>query len=188
MIHLNDCFYLGYVKKTNGVKGAIEVVLDVDDPGKYKKKGSLLLLIKNNLTPFSIQQFSIRPKTILIQLKEVTNMDEAQLLVGTSIYMPLTELPPLKGKKKFYYHEVIGFTAIDSIHGNIGTITDIVDLTSQAVIQIKNGDKDILVPLIDDFIVEVKKDTQEFLLSTPEGLVEMYLDDTSKTDTKVSEE
>lgn len=177
MIQLDECFYLGYVKKTNGVKGAIEVNLDVDDPGKYKKKGSLLLLIKNNLTPFSIKEFSIRPKTILIQLKEVNDMDAAQELVGTSIYMPLTELPPLKGKNKFYFHEVIGFTAIDTVHGNIGTIADIVDLTSQAVIQIKNGSKEILVPMIDDFIVEVKKDTKEFILSTPEGLVDMYLSD-----------
>ncbi len=175
MIQLDDCFYLGYVKKTNGVKGAVEVSLDVDDPGKYKKKGSLLLLIKDNLTPFTIIEFSIRPKTVLIQLKEVNTMDDAQLLVGTSIYMPLTELPPLKGKNKFYFHEVIGFTAIDVNLGKIGTVTDIVDLTSQPVIQIMAGEKEVLVPLIDEFLIEVKKEDKELILSTPEGLVHMYL-------------
>lgn len=175
MIQLDECFYLGYVKKTNGVKGAVEVSLDVDDPVKYKKKGSLLLLIKNNLTPFSIQEFSIRPKTILIKLKEVNNMDDAQLLVGTSIYMPLTELPPLKGKNKFYYHDVIGFTAMDINLGRIGIIKDIVDLTSQPVIQIMAGEKEVLVPLIDEFLIEVNKENKELVLSTPEGLVAMYL-------------
>ena len=175
MIQLDDCFYLGYVKKTNGIKGAVEVSLDVDDAGKYKKKGSLLLLIKNNLTPFSIQEFSIRPKTILVKLKEVNTMDDAQLLVGTSIYMPLTELPPLKGKNKFYYHEVIGFTAIDINLGRIGIVKDIVDLTAQPVIQIMAGEKEVLVPLIDEFLVEVNKDNKELVLNTPEGLVHMYL-------------
>jgi 16S rRNA processing protein RimM len=175
MIQVDDCFYLGYVKKTNGVQGAVELALDVDDPAKYKKKELVLLMIKDNLTPFFIELFTVRTKTVLVKLKDVNTADDAKLLVGTSIYMPLTELPPLKGKNKFYYHEVIGFTAIDTQHGNIGIIEDIVELTSQAVIQIKSGNKEILVPMIDDFIVEVKKDTREFILSTPEGLVDMYL-------------
>jgi 16S rRNA processing protein RimM len=177
MIQVDDCYYLGYVKKTNGIKGAVEVSLDVDDPGKYKKKESVLLMIKNNLTPFFIEQFTIRTKTILVKFKGVDTANESEQLVGTSIYMPLSELPPLKGKKKFYYHEVIGYTAIDiqHEHGNLGVIQDIVELTAQAVIQIKSGNKEILVPMIDDFIVEVKKDSKEFILSTPEGLVDMYL-------------
>jgi len=175
MAHLDDCFYLGYVKKTNGIKGAVEVVLDVDDARKYKKKESVLLLIKNNLTPFSIVEFSIRPKTILFRFKEVTTPEEAQNLIGTSLYMPLTELPALKGKNKFYYHEVIGFTAVDVNLGTIGMVKDIIDLTAQPVIQIMQGEKEILIPMIDEFIVDVNKTTREFIMETPEGLVEMYL-------------
>jgi 16S rRNA processing protein RimM len=177
MIQVDDCYYLGYIKKTNGVQGAVELSLDVDDPAKYKKKESVLLMIKDNLTPFFIEQFSIRPKTIYVKFKGVNTANESELLVGTSIYMPLTELPPLKGKNKFYYHEVVGFTVIDTVHGNIGIIHDIVELTAQAVIQIKAGNKEILVPMIDDFIVEVKKDSKEFIITTPEGLVDMYLND-----------
>jgi 16S rRNA processing protein RimM len=175
MIQVEDCFYLGYIKKTNGVKGAVELMLDVDDPGKYKKKKSILLLLRNNLIPFFIEQFTVRTKTVLVKFKEVQSANEAELLIGTSLYLPLTELPPLKGKNKFYYHEVIGFTAVDIHLGKIGIITDIVDLTSQPVIQIMSGKKEILVPLIDEFIVEVNKEKKEFTLHTPEGLVHMYL-------------
>ncbi len=175
MIQVEDCFYLGYVKKTNGVQGAVELQLDVDDPVKYKKKESMLLMIKNSLTPFFIEQFSVRPKTVLVKFKGVQSATEAELLIGTSVYLPLTDLPPLKGKNKFYYHEVIGFTAIDINLGKIGIIKDIVDLTAQPVIQIMAGEKEILVPLIDEFIVEVNKTNQEFTLNTPEGLVHMYL-------------
>jgi 16S rRNA processing protein RimM len=175
MIQIDDCFYLGYVKKTNGVRGAVELNLDVDDPTKYKKKESVLLLINNQLTPFFIEQFSIRPKTVVVKFKTVHDANEAALLVGTSVYMPLTELPPLKGKKKFYYHEVIGFTAMDVNLGNIGLVKDVVDLTAQPVIQIMQGNKEILVPLIDEFLVEINKSTREMVLNTPEGLVQMYL-------------
>lgn len=175
MIQVEDCFYLGYVKKTNGVQGALELNLDVDDPTKYKKKESILFMINNNLTPFFIEQFSIRPKTVVVKFKGLQSANEAELLVGTSLYMPLTELPPLKGKNKFYYHEVIGFTAVDVNLGNIGIVKDIVDLTAQPVIQIMSQEKEILVPLIDEFLIEVNMSTKELILNTPEGLVHMYL-------------
>ncbi len=177
MIQVEDCFYLGYVKKTNGVKGGVELMLDVDDPGRYKKKESMLLMIKNNLTPFFIEQFSVRPKTVFVKFKDINSANESELLVGSSVYMPLTELPPLKGKNKFYYHEVIGFAVIDVNLGKLGVLTDIIEMTAQPVIQIMADKKEILVPLIDEFLVEVKKDSKEFIISTPEGLVDMYLND-----------
>ncbi len=175
MMQVEDCFYLGYVKKTNGVQGALELNLDVDDPTKYKKKESILLMLNNNLTPFFIEQFSVRPKTVVVKFKELNSANEAALLVGTSLYMPLTELPPLKGKNKFYYHEVIGFAAVDVNLGNIGIVKDIVDLTAQPVIQIMANEKEILVPLIDEFLIEVNMNAKELILNTPEGLVHMYL-------------
>ena len=39
------------------------------------------------------------------------------------------------------------------------------------------GKKEILVPLTDEFIVEVNKDTKEFIVVTPDGLVNMYLNE-----------
>ena len=175
MIQVEDCFYLGYVKKTNGVQGAVELSLDVDDPKRYKKKEQVLLMIKNNLAPFFIEQFTIRPKTVLVKFKGVNSANESELLVGTSVYMPLTELPELKGKKKFYYHEVIGFDAIDIRLGKIGVIKDVVDVSIHPVIQIMAGDKEVLVPLVDEFLVEVNRSNRELVLDTPEGLVDMYL-------------
>lgn len=177
MIKLEDCFYLGYVKKIHGTAGDIEVVLDVDDTSKYKKKESILLLLKNNLIPFFIEKITVKKGGAVIQLQGIKSHYEAEHLIGSQLYLPIEQLPPLKGKNKFYYHEVIGYTVLDTKLGKLGTIKDIVDESVQPVLVITHPtEKEILIPLIDEFLVEVNKSAKEFFIKTPEGLVQMYLE------------
>src|SRR5688572_33477929 len=137
----------------------------------------MLLMIKNNLTPFFIEEFHIRPNAILVKFKGVNTANEAETLIGTSLYMPLTELPKLKGKNKFYYHDVIEFTIHDVRAGVVGTLQDIVELSSHPVMQIRAGEKEVLIPLVDEFLIGVNMESREITVNTPEGLLDVYLKD-----------
>jgi len=59
--------------------------------------------------------------------------------------------------------------------GNIGKIVSINDNSAQPLFEIKKGDIEILVPMIDDFIVQVDRENKKIVLNTPEGLVDLYL-------------
>ncbi|MGA9588941.1 MAG: 16S rRNA processing protein RimM, partial [Salegentibacter sp.] len=41
--------------------------------------------------------------------------------------------------------------------------------------EIKNGDKQILIPMNDEFIQKIDKTNKTIYLNTPEGLVDLYL-------------
>jgi 16S rRNA processing protein RimM len=83
-------------------------------------------------------------------------------------------LPKLTGNK-FYYHEVIGFSVLDDVHGDIGVIEGVNDTTSQALFEIKKGDKQLLVPINDEIIKKVDRQGKTISVTTPEGLVDLYL-------------
>ena len=83
-------------------------------------------------------------------------------------------LPKLSGNK-FYFHEIIGYKAIDTEEGEIGTIEAVLDGNAQDIFQIKRGKKEILIPIVDDFLLEVNREKKEILLNAPEGLIEFYL-------------
>ena len=94
--------------------------------------------------------------------------------MGSELYLPLSMLPKLEGTQ-FYYHEVIGFDVLDTRLGNIGKITAINDSGAQPLLKsIKNG-TEILIPLIDDFIIALDRANKTITLETPEGLVDLYL-------------
>ena len=83
-------------------------------------------------------------------------------------------LPKLTGKK-FYFHEVIGFQVEDEKHGDIGIITGVNDTTAQPLFEVEFGTAQMLIPMLDQFIVKVDRENKIMFLKTPEGLVDMYI-------------
>lgn len=109
-----------------------------------------------------------------IDFEEVKDESSADKLIGSELYLPLTMLPKLSGNK-FYYHEVIGFTLMDEVHGDIGVIDSVNDNASQDLFEVKKGDKELFIPITDEIITKVDRENKSIHVRTPEGLVELYL-------------
>lgn len=136
---------------------------------------SVFVEINNHLVPFFIVESRLHKNEFLrVKFEDIDSEEAAEKILGHALYLPLTALPKLEGDK-FYFHEVIGFTAEDQRLGDIGTIVGINDSSAQPLFEIKKGDIEILVPMIDQFIVKVDRENKKIVLNTPEGLVDLYL-------------
>jgi 16S rRNA processing protein RimM len=76
--------------------------------------------------------------------------------------------------KHFYDHEVIGFSVIDANHGEIGKIDDVIDLSANPLLQIMNGKKEVLVPLLPGLVQKVDRKNKKLYIDAPEGLIGLY--------------
>ncbi|HRG18510.1 MAG TPA: ribosome maturation factor RimM [Flavobacterium lutivivi] len=170
-----ECFYLGKIAKKFSFKGEVLIYLDTDEPEQYEELESVFVEFNKNLVPFFIENSSIHKGDFLrVKFEDIDSEQDADELIGSHIYLPLSMLPKLEGNK-FYFHEVIGFDVIDKRLGNIGKIVSINDSTSQPLFEILFNEKEILIPMIDHFIVEVNRKDKKIILNTPEGLVDLYL-------------
>ncbi|WP_289061301.1 ribosome maturation factor RimM [uncultured Zobellia sp.] len=171
-----DCFYLGKIVSKYSFKGEVLVKLDADEPEIYENMESVFVLMKGNaLVPFFIDRCRLHKSALLrVDFEEVKDEAAADRIMGHELYLPLSTLPKLEGDK-FYFHEVIGFDVLDETHGNIGKITGVNDTTSQAIFEIEKDGKEILVPIIDQIVKKVDRDNKTVHVSTPEGLVDLYL-------------
>lgn len=168
-----ECFQLGKITKPWGVKGQVVLFLDVDTPDDYAELDSAFVEVKGNLVPYFFQIDSINGNKAVATFEEITP-DEAHALVGCELYLPLDLLPKLTGNK-FYFHEVRGFNVVDSHHGNIGILEQVIEYPAQPLFQIMNGDKEILIPVIDQVIDNVDRDTHTLYITAPNGLIELYM-------------
>lgn len=170
-----DCFYLGKVAKKYSFKGEVLVYLDTDEPELYTELESMFVEMNGHLVPFFIERSSLhREKFLRTQFEDMDSEEDADTIVGKDVYLPLTMLPKLEGNK-FYYHEVVGFDAIDQRLGNFGTILRISDNGVQALFEVQKDEAVILIPLIDEFIIEVNRENKSILFNTPEGLIDLYI-------------
>ena len=170
-----ECFYLGKIAKKFSFKGEVLIYLDTDEPELYENMESVFVEFNNNLVPFFIESSSLHKNDFLrVQFEDVDNEAEADKIIGCPIYLPLSMLPKLSGNK-FYFHEVIGFEIEDKRLGVFGKIVSINDTSAQPLFEVLNGTVEILVPMIDQFLVKIDRENKKVIMDLPEGLVEMYL-------------
>lgn len=174
-MHKKDCFYLGKVSKKFSFKGEVLIYLDTDEPELYQNMESVFVELNKSLVPFFIERSQLHKGDFLRVLFEYFKSEEdADEIVGCDVYLPLSMLPKLEGNK-FYYHEIIDFDVEDLRLGFIGKLQRVNDSNAQPLFEIVKDGIEILVPMIDDFIIKVDRENKKLILNTPEGLVDLYL-------------
>jgi len=170
-----DCFYLGKIAKKFSFKGEVLIYLDTDEPELYENMESVFVEFNKNLIPFFIENSSLHKNDFLrVQFEDVDSEEEADSIIGCEVYLPLSMLPKLEGNK-FYFHEVIGFEIEDKRLGIFGKIVSINDTTAQPLFEVLNGEVEMLIPMVDHFLVKIDRENKKVVMDLPEGLVEMYL-------------
>ncbi|MGM0635759.1 MAG: ribosome maturation factor RimM [Bacteroidota bacterium] len=173
----DDCFYLGKIVSKYSFNGEVLIKLDTDEPHSYENTESILIELGSKLIPFFIEKSSLHKSSLLrARIEDVVTEQDADELISASVYLPLSQLPKLE-ENQFYYHEIIGFSAVDNSYGKIGVIKGVNDNTPQALFEIEFEGKEVLIPVNDQFISKIDKAQKVFYFNTPPGLIEMYLGD-----------
>ena len=168
------CFYLGTIVGKYSFKGEILVKTDTDNINSYTSLSNIFIDIDNRLIPYFVNKCLVHKSSLLrFNLEDVSDEQFANSLLRKKIYLPLKLLPNLDGNK-FYYHEVIGFKMIDKKKGEIGTILKINDQTAQPLFEVSNGNKTLLIPLHDDFLIKLDRINKSFSVDLPDGLVDLF--------------
>jgi 16S rRNA processing protein RimM len=173
----NDFFLFGKLTKCNRKTGQLTLVTDVDDASYYENIDIIFLDIDGGLVPFILSEFNQRSHdAFLMTLEDYDNPEKAQPLVGTKAYLPVNLLKKL-GKKQFYFHEIVGYAVIDSQKGDIGKIVQVLEAPEQDILQISHLGKELLIPVIDEFIEKLDRRRKILFISAPEGLIDLYLNE-----------
>jgi len=168
-------YYLGKILKTYGNKGHLLVLLDVDNTEDYFQLKSVYLDLDGEHIPFLVEEFELKQNLkAVIRFQDVTSIEEAEIYTSREMFLPMTELPRLRGNQ-FYYHEVTGYSMVDKKYGLIGIIKDILDLPHQSLFQVMHGKQEVLIPVVDEIIKQVDRKNKTILIEAPDGLLDIYL-------------
>ncbi|MDX2305605.1 MAG: ribosome maturation factor RimM [Microscillaceae bacterium] len=171
-----DCYELGFISKTKGLDGELFIQLDVDDPEDYQELESVFVEIKQNLVPYFIEYIDFQDKKVVVRFEDIDSLEDAHTLVGCKLFLPLDNLPPLEDGQ-FYYHEVINFQIIDQTLGKLGIITNIYETGNQDLIAMLYQGREILIPLVDEFVLKINREEKILEVNLPEGLLDIYLEE-----------
>ncbi len=171
---IDDCYLLGHLVKTHGLKGELIAHFDVDYPEEYQELESVFVEQNGKLVPFFIDSISVRNDKVFLAFEDIDRIETASPLVGTSLYLPLDELPEL-GDGDYYFHQLVGMSLYDG-EELIGTVSNVYELPNNNLLGVQHKDVEVLIPLDDAIVKEVNLTENKILADLPEGLIDVYLE------------
>lgn len=170
-------FELGKIIRPHGFKGAVKVKFTHPAAELIEIPESVFVDLNKKLIPFFFESFNPQNNGFaIVKFDGVDTEEESRNLSSNLIYLP-QELEPVPEGNDFYNDELIGFKVIDKTHGEIGVLDNVMEAPAQDVFEIThpNG-KEIMVPVLANFIEEIDRKNKVLRLDAPEGLIDFYLE------------
>ena len=167
----DDCYQLGEVIKTHGLKGEVSILLDVDYPEAYRDLESVFLLQSGKLVPFFIDTIQINSKRALVKFEDIDSIEEASNLVKCEAYLPLTLLPELP-EGEYYFHDLIGCKVFEE-NKLLGIVKEVIDLNGNDLLNIEYEEKEVLIPIKDEILSKVSISKKRLDVVLPQGLLDL---------------
>jgi len=163
----------GKIIRTHGNKGALVIKQDSFSKAKLKKTEPVFVDISPTPVPFFIEQvLQENNDWFTLTLDYITSPEQAAKYCGLNVFL---ERNHPTASKEFHPDDLTGFSVIDAKHGDIGTISGILDMPQQILFRIDHNGKEILVPANEDFIKKIDAKHKKVEIEAPEGLIELYL-------------
>jgi len=169
-----EAFYIGYITKTKGLKGEVQLYFEYDEPGLLDLD-VVFADINGKMVPFFVSVYKMQPNnTCNIYFDDIDHIDKAQPLLRKKIYLPLTKMPD-RSDEDFHYNDLKGFIVTDETTGELGEIIEINEYPQHFVATVHYQNKEIMIPLNEVMIIEIDEDEGTLLVDLPDGLLDIYL-------------
>lgn len=176
----DECYQLGNVVKAHGLRGEVSIRLDTDQPEAYEGMESVFIDMDGKLVPFFVESMVVRNDRAITAFEGVEHVDEAKLLVGKKLYLPLSFLPSLPDGK-YYYHDLVGCELFDE--GQlIGKVQEVYEMPTNFLMSVINNGTEVLVPIEDEILVKVDIGAKRIDALLPEGLLDIYMNNDQSED------
>lgn len=173
-MNIEDCFYIGYVTKTRGLKGEVQLFFEFRDYDDLDFT-SVFIEQQGKLVPYFVSSFKLQSNsTGYFFFDDIDTIEKAATLVRKKIYLPIA-LKPVKDEDDFFYTDLKGFIVRDERHGELGEIIEVNELPQQFIAVVSYKFREIMFPLNDEIIRSVDEDEGILEVCLPEGLLDVYL-------------
>ena len=166
-IDLNDFTKVGFIIKSHGNNGFLKISLEKN----IKLKEWVMFLIKQKPVPFFVEEWQrTNDSEAILKCQDINSVDEAESYVGVDVLLIKSEVKRKKGNLDV---SIIGYLIFVDGFGEIGTLNEILEMPGQTMLQTFYKEQEILIPAVEEFVVEINDKKKQITLSLPEGFLDL---------------
>lgn len=168
MVNDMEKIKIGKIVNAVGLKGEVKVYNYSDSVEIYETTDSIY--VGDEL--MEILNVRTQKNVVILKLAEISNRNEAEEVKGRELFITEEDLPELP-EGQYYVRDLIGMRVTED--GNlIGNVTDVLQHTAQDVLEVERSNgKKVLIPKVDEFVLNIDKDNREINVKLIEGLLDL---------------
>jgi 16S rRNA processing protein RimM len=164
---------IGLVVGAHGLRGELKVAILTDDPQRFGLLDRVFVGQEDeNPVARAIEGFRLHKGRALLRLEGCYDRTAAEALRGYLVQIPSEEALPLK-EGEYYEHQILGLEVWTASGEYLGELVEIIYTGANDVYVVQPADangKDILVPALEDVVLDVDPDAGRLVVELPEGL------------------
>ncbi len=169
-----EYYKIGKLVAVHGLKG--ELVLKHELGKKTSLKGLAAFFIedkKNSFLPYFIEEARIKSDDeVYVKIEGISTREIAMKFTQKEIWLPEPDFK--KYAAKAAPANLLGYTIINQ-NESLGQILEVIEQPHQLLCRLEIKEKEVLIPLNEDFLQKIDHRKKEVIVELPEGLLEVYL-------------
>jgi len=167
-----DLVPLGKIVKPHGILGEVKIRLYNGESKSLKVGQSIWLDLGGNIhEPYVIEKLNLKFEKKRLKFKNINDRNSAELLRNFTFSIRRDEFPEIFDEE-FYLFDLIGFNVADQTGKLLGKVSDIMENPANDILIISDGDKEHLIPLVDDFVQLFDFDEKQVTINLIDGLID----------------
>ncbi len=164
---------LGQVSGAQGIKGAVKVRADAEaattDPEVFAALGQVWIGGQS----YQVLEAARHKNQVLLWLEGVYTRSRAEELAGLQVLGDRRRFPKLP-PGEYYWFQVLGLPVVNETDGTLlGYLDAIMPTPGHDVYVVRQGAREILLPAVEDVIVEIDLEEGVIKALPPEGLLDI---------------
>lgn len=163
MITNEQVISIGRLTRTHGKRGELQCLMS-NEYWDNADATFLILKLDNIFVPFRVQDWRGKGSDSLIfQLDNITDEQEAQRLIGTEAFMLLSDMNQ-EDEVMPTWQSLVGYRVMDTDQGELGTVDQVDETTINTLITFSDGR---LIPIHEDFIIDINAEDKLLTICLP---------------------
>ncbi len=121
--------------------------------------------------PYGVEASRLHKRTIVLKLRGIDSIDEAEKLRGKLVEVPTSEAAPL-AEEHYYHYQIIGLEVWTKDGRLVGKVEDILTTPANDVYVVRTDKKETLIPAIEDVVLRIDLDAGRIIIEPIAGLLD----------------
>lgn len=168
---MEEYLRVGVISSVHGVKGEVKVFPTTDDLDRFKDLKKVFLDMKKEKRELEVEGVKFFKNQAILKFKGIDDRNEVEAFRGLDLLVDRENAVELE-EGEYFICDIIGFKVVTDEGEDFGSLEDVMETGANDVYVVKTKDgKEVLLPAIDECILDINMDEEKILVHVMKGLI-----------------